>query len=124
LRLLGKSPCESEKIPEDIKHIRTAVFKDIFPALKSIPHLAKECKQLNPKILEGLGTYTTRFADPVGDAAILFHDVTHAVNNVRRLKVDIIDIVDAYDNNNPTKAGFYIGSIISTLFGKPGDILL
>jgi hypothetical protein len=57
LKLLGKSECASAKLSADVKHIRKAVFTDIIPAFKSVPHIEKECKHVNPKILEGLVTY-------------------------------------------------------------------
>jgi vacuolar-type H+-ATPase subunit H len=53
--------------------------------------------------------------------AVAFHAVTSGSSNVERLKLDIEDIVEAYGHSDPTKAGFYIGSVISTLFGKPGE---
>ena len=99
LRLLNKAACAGDKISEDVKHIRTAVFKDILPAFKSVPHIIKECKHVNPKTLEGLATYQNRFNNPVGEVAVAFHAVTSAPRHVSRLKVDVQDIIHAYDIN-------------------------
>jgi hypothetical protein len=122
----AKEPCSSpaEMAEKDIGTIKTAVMKDIVPAFASVPKIIHECKGLNPHVIKTLPTYELQFETPEGEAYSLIHAAVHGASDVERLKLDVKDIIESYGDNNPTKAGYYIGSVISTLFGKPGDDLL